>query len=77
MPSVSYTACESESSRRDGQHRCRPYLTSDSSGVSKRQKEPTAVGSAQKSKKATILPNCCISRESNTGPVDGNDGFYH
>ena len=19
----------------------------------------------------------CISRESNTGPVDGNDGFYH
>ncbi|KAK0723939.1 hypothetical protein B0T21DRAFT_372810 [Apiosordaria backusii] len=19
----------------------------------------------------------CISRESNTGPIDGNDGFYH
>jgi len=22
-------------------------------------------------------PKECVSRESNAGPIDGNDGFYH
>ena len=39
---------------------------------------------AQKRKKRFLKPHeievidiKCISRESNTGPIDGNDGFYH
>jgi len=41
-----------------------------------RRKKNFGAGTKRLNKKEKMVFRC-ISRESNTGPIDGNDGFYH
>ncbi|KAK0657044.1 hypothetical protein B0T16DRAFT_50919 [Cercophora newfieldiana] len=62
-----------------GYRRCRPScsLPDTSRGFAKLKPPQNKIEAGSKRKNTSGDEMSCASRESNAGPIDGNDGFYH